>query len=185
MQRLLRVRPVCFALFCQSQVLPTQVESASWRGPEDHAGRVQVQAVPPQQSAPIEDQRGSYFVHTNQLPTLLFGTDTLLLLQPAKGSLRDSRGWWGAIPDIFRCSIYFFVLSEVIPALLVGWCSSEATTCKYIMQFFVTLFGTNWYHPDKDWLVRQQSFRNHFALFCYIFFQLPAARGNQEVVGGN
>ena len=86
----------------------TQVESASWRGPEDHAGRVQVQAVPPQQSAPIEDQRGSYFVHTNQLPTLLFGTDTLLLLQPAKGSLRDSRGWWGAIPDIFRCSIYCF-----------------------------------------------------------------------------
>ena len=70
--------------FAKSQVLPTQVESASWRGPEDHAGRVQVQAVPPQQSAPIEDQRGSYFVHTNQLPTLLFGTDTLLLLQPAK-----------------------------------------------------------------------------------------------------
>lgn len=157
MQRLPRIRPVCFALFCQSHVFPTQVESASRRGPEDHAGR----AV-----CTNKDQRGSYFVHTNQLPTLLFGTDTLLLLQPATGSLRDSRGWWGAIPDSFRCSIYFFVLSEVIPHYsIVGWCSSEATTCNYIMQFFGTLVWTNWCHPDKDWLVRQQSFWNHFALF--------------------
>lgn len=79
--------------FAQSQVLPTQVESASRRGPEDHAGRIQVQAVPPQQSAFIEDQRGSYQKQDQkQLPTLLFGTDTLLLLQPATGSLRDSRG---------------------------------------------------------------------------------------------
>lgn len=49
-----------------------QVESASWRGPEDHAGRVQVQAVPPQQSAPIEDQRGSYFVHKSASDTALW-----------------------------------------------------------------------------------------------------------------
>ena len=36
------------------------------------------------------------------------------------------------------------------------------------MQFFCTLFWTNWCHPDKDWLV-VNSFWNQFALFCYIF----------------
>lgn len=44
----------------------------------------------------------------------------------------------------------FFVLSEVIPAL-VGWCSSEATTCKYIMMHHVVLWHFMWNKLISSW----------------------------------
>ena len=150
MQRLLCVRPVCFAPFCQSQVLPTYT---GWkRKLKRPRGSCRQSTSPSSPTSTVCTHRGSKrFILCTQIS---FRHCSLVQIHFCFCNLQQVHyGIQEADEEQFQifsdAVSIFFVLSEVIPAL-VGWCSSEAT-CKYIMIHNAVLWHFIWNKLISSW----------------------------------
>lgn len=175
MQRLLRVRPVCLALFCQVSSL---ADVYRLKAQAEEAQRI-MQAEYKSKQSHLNSLHPSRIKEVHTLYTQIsFRHCSLVQIhfcfcnpqQVHYGIQEADEEQFQIFSDAVSI---FFVLSEVIPAL-VGWCSSEATTCKYIMMHHVVLWHFMWNKLISSWqrlTCLSTEFSESFCtMLLYIFF---------------